>query len=342
MGGKNMNHTKRFLALILALTLCLSLTACTSAEDKAFEAADALLAAGDYEGAIAAFSSIGRYQEITEKIAEAEKLHQEAQRLANLANAKDLFGHWVNIKTDFVDYITLTLNADGTSVLAWGDDVYNSNFDYVNNAISVYNPFFEFKVQQYGGSTHLVSEDMGLDLVPEANYSAFALQEIAITMDNWQEYFELKECNSVSLNAFGEVEYVQPSLGFFLKEAYYSRLPENSWDVDIAFEVTYDETAYKVIGCTPEEFNYNLMGTYEKEPTTPPSWWELQTGGSSIGQVSDRRNADWVAQESPFYNTFSAEIGMYGGGASDGKTQYVTGWTNIQISRVTGTLKLFP
>ena len=337
-----MKDTKRLLSLILALVLCLSLTACASADDKAFEEADALLAAGDYEGAIAAFSAIGRYQEIAAKIAEAEKLHQEAQRLAILANAEGLFGHWINIKTDFVDKIALTLNNDGTSVLSWGDDVYNSTFDCENNTITVYNPYFAFAIQKVDGVTHLVESDMGLDLVPEANYSAYELQEIAITSDNWQEYFELKEANSITLNAFGEVEYVQPSLGLFLKEEYYSRLPENYWDVDIAFEVTYDETAYKILNCAPADFNYNLIGTYEKEPTTPPSWWELQTGCTSIGQVSDRRNADWVAQESPYYNTFSAEIYVYGGSASDSKTQYTAGWTNIQVSRVIGTLKLFP
>lgn len=337
-----MKNIKRFLSLMLALVMCLAMTACASEEDKAFEAADALLAAGDYEGAIAAFSSIGRYQEISEKIAAAEQLYLDAQRLANVANAEGLFGNWVNIKTNFIDVITLTLNSDGTSVLSWGDDVFSSTFDCENNTISTNNPYFVFTIETVNGVTHLVDNDMGLDLVPEANYSDFALQEIAITTDNWQEYFEMKEVNSITVNAFGEVASVYPSLGVFLKEEYYSRLPENYWDVDIAFEVTYDETVNKALNCAPDDFDYNFIGTYEKEPTTPPSWWELETGGSSIGQVSDRRNADWVAQESPYYNTFSAEFTVFVDGFSDGNTQYISGWTNVQVSRVIGTLKLFP
>ena len=88
-----MKNTKRFLTLILALVMCLAMTSCASEEDKAFEAADALLAAGDYEGAIAAFSSIGRYAEISEKIYEAEMLRIEAERLAGAANADPLYGN---------------------------------------------------------------------------------------------------------------------------------------------------------------------------------------------------------------------------------------------------------
>ena len=337
-----MKNTKRLLSLILALVMCLAMTACASEEDKAFEAADALLAAGDYEGAIAAFSAIGRYQEITEKIAEAEKLHQEAERLANLANAEGLFGHWINIKTNFIDKITLTLNNDGSSVLVWGDDVYNSNFNCVNKAISIYDPYFEFKIQQYDGITHLVSEDMGLDLVPEANYSAYELQEIAITADNWHEYFEIKEVNGIRKNGFGEIEAVYPTVGIFLKEEYYSRLPEYIENMNISFEVSYDETPYVVPNCKPEEFNWDFAGQYEREPATKlPSWWDVPTGCTADGRLNDNRNSDWLPEESPYCNTVSCEIYAIGTAGGD-QVMYLNLWTNIQMNRATGTLPLFP
>jgi len=341
-GGKNMKHTKRLLSLILALSLCLSLTACASADDKAFEEADALLAAGDYEGAIAAFSSIGRYQEISAKIAEAEKLHQETQRMANLANAEALFGNWVNVATDFIDFITLTLNSDGTSVLAFGDEVYNSTFDFENNTLSINNPYFAFSVETVDGLTHLVSGDMGLDMVPEANYSEFALQEIELTIDNWQEYFEMKEVNGIRKNSFGEVEAVYPTVGIFLKEEYYDRLPEYFDTMNIAFELTYDETPYVVPNCTPEEFQWDFAGQYEREPATKlPSWWEVPTGCTADGTLNDNRNSTWIAEESPYFNTVSCEIYAIGSAGGD-QTMYLNLWTNIQMNRVTGTLPLFP
>ena len=338
-----MKNIKRFLSLILALVLCLAMTACASEEDKAFEAADALLAAGDYEGAIAAFSSIGRYAEISEKIYEAEMLRIEAERLNSIANAEAFFGNWINIGKDFVDIsISLTLNSDGSSHMIWGEEVYDATFGCKDNIVIVDTPYMELKVEEINGITHLIAAEYNMDFVTEADYPAFALQDIEITMDNWQEYFEMKEVNSIQVNAFGEVSSVRPAIGIFLKEEYYDRVPDNYWDVDISFEVTYDEVFYKLLNCTPDDYNYDLSGQYEKEPATAPSWYELKAGNTAIGQVFENRDSDWISEESPFYNTLSCEIGIYGGGYSDGNNQYITGWTNIQISRVIGTLRLYP
>ena len=338
-----MKNTKRLLSLILALVLCLSLAACASEEDKAFEAADALLAAGDYEGAIAAFSAIGRYQEISDKIYKAEMMRAEEARLSSIAAAEAYFGNWVNISPYYTETtVTLALNANGIGTMAWGEDTHDSNINYKDSIISLDNPIMDLKVTDIDGITHLISEEYNMDFVSEANVAAFTPIDIEITLDNWQEYFEIKEVNSISINAFGEVDYVQPCIGIFLKEEYYDRLLENYWDMELAFELTYDETAYKILNCTPDNYKYELAGQYEREPVTPPSWWKLETDCTAIGSVSDRRTYIGIPEQSPFYNTFSAEIGMYGGSANDGKTQYVAGWTNIQMSRVTGTLKLYP
>ena len=338
-----MKNIKRFLSLILALVLCLAMTACASEEDKAFEAADALLAAGDYEGAIAAFSAIGRYQEISEKIYEAEMLRMEAERLSGIANAEAFFGNWINISPYYTEAtVTLVLHADGIGTMSWGEDSYDSNFSYKDNTISLDNPIMELKINEINGITHLISEEYNMDFVSEADSAAFTPVDIEITLDNWQEYFEMKEVNSITVNDFGEVSYVQPSIGIFLKDEHYSRLLENYWDLEISFELSYDETAFKVLNCVPDDYKYEFAGQYEREPVTPPSWWELETGCTVIGKVYDNRNSDWIAEQSPFHNTFSAEIGMYGGSASDGKTQYVAGWTNVQVSRVIGTLRLYP
>ncbi len=319
------------------------MTACASEEDKAFEAADALLAAGDYEGAIAAFSAIGRYEEITKKIMEAEKLRMEAERLSGIANAEAFFGNWINISPYYTETtVTLVLHADGIGNMSWGEDSYDSNFGYKDNTISLDNPVMELKINEINGITHLISEEYNMDFVSEADSAAFTPVDIEITLDNWQEYFEMKEVNSITVNDFGEVSYVQPSIGIFLKDEHYSRLLENYWDMEISFELSYDETAFKVLNCAPDDYKYEFAGQYEREPVTPPSWWELETGCTVIGKVYDNRNSDWIAEQSPFHSTFSAEIGIYGGSASDGKTQYVAGWTNVHVNRVIGTLRLYP
>ena len=128
----------------------------------------------------------------------------------------------------------------------------------------------------------------------------------------------------------------------FLKEEYYSRLPDNYWDLEISFELVYDEAAYKVLNCAPDDYEYEFGGKYEVEPATAPRWWELETGCTYIGTVNDQRNYTHLSEQSPFYQTVSAEIGMYGSSLNDVKAIYVTRWTNVQVSRVIGTLKLFP
>ena len=338
-----MKNIKRFLSLILALVLCLAMAACASEEDKAFEAADALLAAGDYEGAIAAFSSIPRYQEISEKIYEAEMMKMEAEKLTHIANAQPLYGNWINTTADKGgSEITLAINADGTCTVVWGETTTESTYGCKDNTFSIQMMGIDLKVETIEGVMHLVNEEFNMDFVTEADYPAFALQEIELTIDNWQEYFEIKEVNGMSANSFGEVESVYPTVGIFLKEEYYSRLPQYFDNLNIAFELTYDETPYVVLNCSPEEFQWDLAGQYEREPATKlPSWWEVPTGCTADGILNDNRNSDWLPEESPYCNTVSCEIYAMGSAGGD-RTMYLNLWTNIQMSRVTGTLPLFP
>ena len=338
-----MKNTKRFLSLILALVMCLAMTACASEEDKAFEAADALLAAGDYEGAIAAFSSIPRYQEISAKIEEAEKLRMEAEKQTHIANAQPLYGNWINADVDnFGSDITLAINADGNCTMVWGDTVTDSTYGCKDSTFSVLMMGIDLKIETVEGITHLVNEEFNMDFVAEANYSAFALQEIELTMDNWQEYFEIKEVNNIRKNAFGEVESVYPTVGIFLKDEYYSRLPQYFDNLNIAFELTYDETPYVVLNCSPEEFKWDFAGQYEREPATKlPSWWEVPTGCTADGILNDNRNSDWLPEESPYCNTVSCEIYAMGAAGGD-REMYLNLWTNIQMNRVIGILPLFP
>ena len=324
----------RVLSLILALSLCLSMAACSS-DDKAFEEADALLAAGDYDGAIAAFSAIGRYEEISAKIAEAEKLRNDA-------NMGFLFGVWKDIK-GVNNTQMLTLREDGSFVLAINELTYTGTYTYENNTVTISQPLvLSFDLVSDNDVVHLVCSTNG-DFVPEANYDALCAKEIEITMDNWQEYFELKEVNDIHVNEFGEVSSVRPSVGIFLKEEYYSRLPEYYYDVGISFEITYDEAKYQLLGCTPDDFKDEFIGEYERVLTEPARWDNLETGCTEILTVYDNRNDTYIAEQSPFFNTISAERSIgYTGLIELEHTPIYYGWTNIQVSRVIGTLKLFP
>ena len=340
-----MKHTKRLLSLILAMALCLAMSACSSAEEKeaaalklaenaAFAEAEALLAAGDYEGAIAAFSAIGRYQEISDKIAEAEKLRNES-------NMGFLFGVWKEIK-DVSNDSALTLQEDGTFLLTSGTEKYTGTYTYENNTVTISQPMvLSFVLGEKDGITHLVCDMLG-DFVPEANYDDLCAKEIEITVDNWQDYFEMKEVNNIQVNQFGEVSSVRPSIGIFLKEEYYSRLPENYYNVDISFELTYDEEVYQLLGGMPDNFEWDFIGLYELVPAESRWRDNSETGCTDICTVNDRRHDTNISEQSPFFNTVSAQWGIIRSGTSSSNYVLCHGATNIQVSRVIGTLKLFP
>ena len=152
----------------------------------------------------------------------------------------------------------------------------------------------------------------------------------------------MKEVNDIQVNQFGEVSSVQPSVGIFLKEEYYSRLPDSYYDAGISFELTYDEALYRVLDRTPDDYEWAFFGSYECVLADPDPWHEVETGCTSICTVNDNRAFTHISEQSPYYNTFSAQFGHISWCTTDDNMVRYCGWTNVQVSRVIGTLKLFP
>lgn len=322
-----MKRTKQLLCLLLCAVLCLSLAACASEEDKAFEEACALLEAGDYDGALAILPTIGRYQEISAKIAEAEKMRDEA-------NAGFLFGVWKDIGSGAV----FTFEADGAATLSQDGTVTTLAYTYSDNTVTITEPVvLKLKVAEVDGITHITYAETGYDLVPEAEYEALAPYSVEITMDNWEEYFELRQVKNIGVNEFGEVTYSAPGYGVFLKEEYYDLLKEPSVD----FEVTYDEACFQVTGYEGDSPDYNFIGEYTLIPTAAPYWWELQTGCSTTAPVYDQREWDDGNELNPYYHTIAAQFYVGGYWSEDGSNVYYCFVENAHISRVQGSLTFY-
>jgi len=318
---------KKLIFLCLALVLCLSLAACASEEDKAFEAANALLEAGDYDGAIAAFTAIGRYQEINDKINEAIKLREEA-------NVGFLLGTW----KDVVSGHTFQFETEGKALLtsAYGQsEITSLEYSYSEGTVRITAPIvLPLQVVEMDGVTHLVDVNNQYDLVPEAEYEALAPIVVEITMDNWQEYFELREVEDVQENTFGEAEYRQPGYAVFLKDEYVERLVTDYNAKPIGFELQYDECMYMITG----DF---LSGEYELTEGKP--WWQsdpLGQGLTATTEVWDRRTGVY-SETSDLYNSVSGFFHNAGSWrTSDETAEYICLPINGQIIRAQGTLTL--
>ena len=326
-----MKNWNKIVSLLLAIAMCLSLAACASKDDKAFEEANALLEAGDYDGAIAAFSAIGRYQEISSKIEEATKLREEA-------NAGFLFGTWMDLNSNAV----FTFAPGGTATLTSYDSVTALEYEYANDTVTITAPIvMKMNVAEVDGIQHITLENY--DLISEADYAVHGPKPVEITLENWAEYFEIREAKYVWFNPFGDLESSSPGYGIFLKDEYYDRLANSYEAVQVDFEVTYDEICYKAEGYESDNFDYNLLGEYTLTPTDPPYWADKpETGLTATGTVYDRRReTDGNTELDPFYQKVAAQCSIYGATSSDSINYYYYGATNIQVSRVQGTLLLF-
>lgn len=60
---------------------------------------------------------------------------------------------------------------------------------------------------------------------------------IEITLDNWQEYFEIKLVADVNTNDFDEFQSFSPELRLYLKEEYLERIIT----MDVPFEISYKD-----------------------------------------------------------------------------------------------------
>ncbi|MGM9589505.1 MAG: hypothetical protein ACI3V0_04950 [Faecousia sp.] len=74
-----------------------------------------------------------------------------------------------------------------------------------------------------------------------------ALTEVEITMDNWQDYFELRESEQVQVNDRGAPVLREFGYGVFLKEEYKDRLPENG-AAEVSFEMQVRSVRRQVYG----------------------------------------------------------------------------------------------
>lgn len=329
-----MKNIIRFLCLLMVLLLSISLTACASAEDKAFDEANALLEAGDYDGAIAAFSAIGRYQEISEKIEQAQQLRDEK-------NAGFLFGTWFNL----INGESYTFHPDGTGTLVYETDMISFTYSYTDGIIKFTSPEVYFiDVKEIDGVMHLTNGDGNFDLVSEDDYAVLGPQEVEITLENWEEYFELRQANNVYVNNFGEVEHNYPCHGIFLKEEFYDRISPDYVDFKIDFELTYDEACFKVLDFDPDTESWEFIGDYTFEPTDPPRWWDdFKVDQTEAASIEDRRHWEDGNELDPYYQKVAAPIyNTYGGSSCMNNAVYCKFADNLRISRVQGTLRLYP
>lgn len=116
---------------------------------------------------------------------------------------------------------------------------------------------------------------------------------VEITMENWEEYFELRETEQVYISETCSVINRVFGYGVFLKEEYTDRFAEGS---QVAFDLEYNLAWTRVMGDLTAD-NYLMMGTQTDGER------KMLTAG-----LTDYRIADNMSEESDFYGQVAAEF----------------------------------
>ena len=254
---------KRLFCVLLSISMLLSLAACgkPDPEQLAFEAACALLEEGKYQEAIDAFSRLESYRKVQEKIDAAEAgleaqwlASEEAAKQAELEKLGFLYGTtWHELGG------TLEVTFDALMDGFYGELHYSHQRDREtvdeNDGVWYFQdgeiwighlPGLDWdvaeelghkaKTEERDGITHLLVGD--LDFVRSEDYGPYAPVEIQITLDNWQEYFEIREGYRWVQDDFGVTVDVWIITAIVLREEYRDRAVLDL--TDVAFGYTYD------------------------------------------------------------------------------------------------------
>lgn len=284
----------RIICLILAIALLSGLTGCAPADQRAFQRACDLMDAGEYEAAIEAFSAIGMYQDIAEKIEEAQGLLEEE-------NTRFLYGTWVNLHTGTL--LTFSKDGKGTLFAANGEE---TAFTYTCDGKTVaFTAPAELllKTEKEDGVLHLKDQEGLYDLVSRKDYEKMGPVTVEITPDNWETYFEGRQAQDVGLDSDGFVNHRELGYGIFLKEEYLDRLDAGSYDGAVWFEITFEYTPYLLEGNLDSDF-YSL-----KETRLPRELDAYRGRFSTSLPVNHRGYQQWRSPESDFNNAACCFLG---------------------------------
>lgn len=241
-----------------------------------------------------------------------------------------LWGNWINLGEGPQGY---AFGSDGNVTITEDGQTRTVPFRYGGGTVTVLDSFdLILRVTQEEGVTHLRRDALELDLVSETDYPDFVPHEVTITMDNWEEYFELRFVTHVY--AIGdEIHYRAFGWGFALKQEYLEKLPVEQGAVDVDVTIQYDAAVYEVKN--PYSHEYEI--TDNLRPYIP-----LETGVRDVASVRDRRDPSY--DPSP-YSDFYGQVMAYLAGDGGFETFPHTFWyripSNAEVVAVEGTLMLY-
>lgn len=149
--------------------------------------------------------------------------------------------------------------------------------------------------------------------------------EIEITLDNWYQYFEVKDAPLWEENAFGEAETLYARYCLFLKDEYRDRVDTMKESI-IAFAFEYDWILADIeVDYNAKEFSYTGI-VYEDSQGHEETTLAVYTG-----MLVDEENCAIICSCGEGYFTNDNDV----------KIPNCYQFTNVEVTRVEGSIFLF-
>lgn len=256
---------KKWIAMLLAAILCLSLCACGSSKYEKYDTIIDALEQKDYEGAIEEIYKLYLAENGGEAGGDDQDPTDESEADPDMLKWQELAPSEYIAKSYNEDkpVDNFTLNADGTCLvegksLNWLLDSADENYAAINvmdGMVKAYRINLNLYEEGYVTASLGFFQDEYSTSGVDANFFRSAnLTAIELTVDNWQDYFEPYEHISITKNSFGEITGIDVSRYMVVKEAYGFVVADLS---KVAVEYTYSDVRQKVTA-DPNAGTYTL------------------------------------------------------------------------------------
>ena len=318
---------KKIIALILGAAMLLTLTACGGTSGGDHDRLLEMLDQHDYTGAVNYINNLAYDYAQQNKDPNADEYVYTAA----------LFGEWVAYnakegvtvpKVEFKDDGTCTIGENNYLWEVFGESETSLSVNILNGAEQVHS-FSLSKDKNVGtiiGSSGNIVKETWINFYNPAHFEV-----VEITVDNFADYFDIKEYFSYNKNEFDEVKDIYANKQWELKDTYYSRLWTSLTDVAVEYTSNsgdkYAQWDLAAKTCT-------LLDKYELN---------MDNGAPRVYTYTEKLNnySDSSTENSEDYY-YGYRFNCIGGRVMDstGEQYFSSYYTNVKLTRVQGKLYL--
>lgn len=320
--------TKKVLSAMLAVVMCVSLTACGGGKENSnHEGSDheellQMLENGEYESAHYYIDNLKRQEEEANKEENKESDGKESI-------LSELYGEWLVQNAYDEDNVIESVSFDGDNTCKIGNKDYKWRINYEHeSSVSLYVTEGEKKIYNAYMSTEDREQSLSLSKIIEeetgraesigAYRKAANYDKIEINVDNFLQYFELVEKVEFTKDSFGDVSGLSFSQYVMIKEEYLDKVSDLS-KVVVELDFTYGKKSI-VVDLANQTYTLGTdyeLNTYDREPIKGQFYLSFEDGYPVSYKLSN---------SSSHYNSSASMVTDYR--------------TDMQVLRVEGALYL--